>query len=134
MPPATGLGGGNGTAVYDISTHTVHMPNGTTLEAHSGLGDRLDDPRHVNERMRGATPPNLYELSPRGSLFHGVQALKLTPVGGGEMYGRNGLLAHTPMLGPRGDSNGCISFKNYDAFLQAYKSGEVTKLAVVPHM
>ena len=72
------------TAVYDISAHTVYLPNGTRLEAHSGLGDRLDDPRHVHERMRGATPPDVYELAPREQLFHGVQALRLKPVGGGK--------------------------------------------------
>ena len=40
-------------------------------------------------------------------------------------------LAHTYMLGPGGDSNGCVSFKNYDAFLAAFQSGQVKKLAVV---
>ena len=47
------------------------------------------------------------------------------------MFGRVGLLAHTYMLGPRGDSNGCVSFKNYDAVLQAYQNGQVKRLAVV---
>jgi hypothetical protein len=46
------------TAVYDISAHTVYLPDGTKLEAHSGRGGRLDDPRYVHEHMRGATPPN----------------------------------------------------------------------------
>ncbi len=119
------------TAVYDVAAHTVYLPNGTRLEAHSGLGDRLDDPRHVNERMRGATPPNVYELEPREQLFHGVQALRLKPVGGGDIYGRTGLLAHTYMLGPNGDSNGCVSFKNYNSFLQAFQNGEVKRLVVV---
>jgi hypothetical protein len=119
------------TAVYDVAAHTVYLPNGTRLEAHSGLGDRLDDPRHVNERMRGATPPNVYELEPREQLFHGVQALRLKPVGGGDIYGRTGLLAHTYMLGPHGDSNGCVSFKNYNSFLQAFQNGEVKRLVVV---
>ena len=119
------------TAVYDVAAHTVYLPNGTRLEAHSGLGDRLDDPRHVNERMRGATPPNVYDLEPREQLFHGVQALRLIPVGGGDVYWRTGLLAHTYMLGPNGDSNGCVSFKNYNAFLQAYQNGEVKRLVVV---
>ncbi|MFY9832656.1 MAG: tlde1 domain-containing protein, partial [Methylocystis sp.] len=73
------------TAVYDISAHTVYLPNGTTLEAHSGLGDRLDDPRHVRERMRGPTPADVYELALREQLFHGVQALRLKPVGGGNI-------------------------------------------------
>ena len=122
------------TAVYDISAHTVYLPNGTRLEAHSGLGARLDDPRHVHERMRGATPPDIYELAPREQLFHGVQALRLKPVGAGNLFGRAGLLAHTYMLGPNGNSNGCVVFKNYDAFLQAFQNGEVKRLVVVAHL
>ncbi len=122
------------TAIYDISAHTVYLPNGTRLEAHSGLGGRLDDPRYVHEKMHGATPPNVYELTPREQLFHGVQALRLNPVGGGTVYGRAGLLAHTYMLGPNGNSNGCVSFRNYQAFLQAYQSGEIRRLAVVARL
>ena len=53
------------TAIYDIKARTVTMPNGERLEAHSGLGDRLDDPRFVHERMKGATPPHVYDLSLR---------------------------------------------------------------------
>jgi hypothetical protein len=125
----------NRTAVYDISAKTVYLPDGTRLEAHSGLGDRLDDPRYVNERMKGATPPHVYELTPREALFHGVPALRLNPVGGGgAIYGRAGLLAHTYMLGPNGDSNGCVSFRDYYAFLRAYQSGMVKRLAVVAHL
>jgi len=118
------------TAVYDISAHTVYLPNGTRLEAHSGLGSMLDDPRSVTQKMRGATPPTVYALTPREQLFHGVQALRLTPLGG-NVYGRAGLLAHTFMLGPKGDSNGCVSFRNYQAFLQAYQNGQIRRLAVV---
>jgi hypothetical protein len=80
--------------------------------------------------MRGATPPATYELKLRESLFHGVRALRLTPIDS-NVYGRDGLLAHTYMLGPRGDSNGCVSFRNYDAFLQAFLRGDVKRLAVV---
>src|SRR5581483_8714235 len=36
------------TAVYDITAHKVYLPDGTTLEAHSGLGDMLDDPSHAD--------------------------------------------------------------------------------------
>jgi hypothetical protein len=125
--PVTATGG---TAVYDIAAHTVYLPNGQSLEAHSGLGPFFDDPGHVHVRMRGATPPAVYNLTLRESLFHGVQALRLTPVSG-STYGRNGLLAHTFMLGQRGDSNGCVSFRNYRAFLQAYINGEVRRLVVV---
>ena len=35
----------------------------------------------------------------------------------GAIHGRTGLLTHTYLLGPNGDSNGCISFKDYDTFL-----------------
>lgn len=122
------------TAVYDISAHSVYLPDGTRLEAHSGLGDRLDDPRFVDERDRGATPPNLYELTLRESLFHGVQALRLTPIGQGLTFDRVGLLAHPYMLGPSGDSNGCVSFRNYDAFLRAFQSGAVKHLLVVARL
>ncbi|MDB5564312.1 MAG: hypothetical protein JWP84_878 [Tardiphaga sp.] len=120
------------TAVYDISAKKVYMPDGSRLEAHSGLGSRLDDPAGVREKMRGATPPHVYDLTPREALFHGVPALRLTPVGGeGAIYGRTGLLAHTYMLGPNGDSNGCVSFRDYNKFLQAYRNGEVKRLVVV---
>jgi len=120
------------TAVYDISARTVYLPDGTKLEAHSGLGSRLDDPRYVHVRMQGATPPHIYELTPREALFHGVPALRLTPIGGEDaIFGRRGLLAHTYMLGPNGDSNGCVSFKNYNAFLNAYRNEGIKRLAVV---
>jgi Tlde1 domain len=120
------------TAVYDISAHTVYLPDGTRLEAHSGLGSKLDDPSSANIRMRGVTPPHLYELKPRETLFHGVPALRLTPIGGEEaIYGRSGLLAHTYMLGPNGDSNGCVSFRDYNAFLNAFRNQGIKKLAVV---
>lgn len=120
------------TAVYDISARTVYMPDGTKLEAHSGLGSRLDDPRFVHERMRGATPPHVYDLTMREALFHGVPALRLNPVGGeGAIFGRTGLLAHTYMLGPNGDSNGCVSFKDYNAFVTAYRNNRVKRLVVV---
>ena len=120
------------TAVYDISARTVYLPDGTKLEAHSGLGPKLDDPRYVHVKMHGATPPHVYDLSPREALFHGVPALRLKPVGGEEaIFGRTGLLAHTYMLGPNGDSNGCVSFKDYYAFLNAYRNGGIKRLAVV---
>jgi hypothetical protein len=123
------------TAVYDLSAHTVYLPDGSRLEAHSGLGELIDDPSHVEEKDRGATPPHLYDLTLREDLFHGVQALRLNPIGGSDaIFGRAGLLAHTYMLGPRGDSNGCVSFKNYDAFLQAFQNGHVKHLAVVARL
>jgi len=122
------------TALYDISARTVYMPDGSRLEAHSGLGDLMDDPGNVHVKDRGATPPQVYELSMREKSFHGVEALRMKPVGEGSLYGRDGFLAHSYMMGPKGDSNGCVSFKDYAAFLKAYKDGNVRKLIVVPSL
>jgi hypothetical protein len=38
------------------------------------------------------------------------------------------------MLGPNGDSNGCVSFRDYDAFLRAFRSGQISKLVVVTRL
>jgi hypothetical protein len=110
------------------------MPNGRRLEAHSGLGNLMDDPGHINAKGRGPTPPNVYDLTLREQPFHGVRAIRLNPVDESKMFGRDGILAHTYMLGPNGQSNGCVSFSNYNAFLTAYLSGEVTRLVVVDHL
>ena len=119
------------TAVYDISAHTVYMPDGTKLEAHSGLGPSLDDPRHVDEKNQGPTPPNVYNLELREQPFHGVPALRLVPLNEKKALGRTGLLAHSFLLGPNGQSNGCVSFRDYDAFLHAYMNHKVKRLVVV---
>jgi hypothetical protein len=120
------------TAVYDVSAHMVYLPDGSKLEAHSGLGSMLDDPRSSRIRMHGVTPPHIYELTPREALFHGVPALRLNPIGGEDkIFGRSGLLAHTYMLGPNGDSNGCVSFRDYYAFLNAYRNQGIKRLAVL---
>lgn len=123
---------GAGTAVYDITAQTVTLPSGERLEAHSGLGEAQDNPRHVHRRMRGATPPGTYDLTEREALFHGVRAIRLNPVGGSAaIHGRDGILAHTYMLGPSGASNGCVVFREYPRFLQAFLRGEVRRLVVV---
>lgn len=126
---------GNGVAVYDISAKTVYMPDGSRLEAHSGLGSMVDQPRFVDRKNTGPTPPDTYNLSLRESRFHGVEAIRLTPSSGRNKYGRNGLLAHTYMLrGGRAESNGCVVFRDYHRFLAAYKKGKIKRLVVVPRL
>jgi hypothetical protein len=122
------------TAIYDITAHTVYLPNGRQLEAHSGLGGFKDDPGHVQAKMRGATPPNVYNLALRERIFHGVRAIRLNPVDNGRMHGRGGILAHSYMLGSDGQSNGCVAFRTYPEFLDAFSKGEVTRLAVVDRL
>ena len=133
-PDLGALGYDGQTAVYDISAHAVYLPNGSRLEAHSGMGSLMDDPEHVHMPNVGATPPAVYDLKMRERLFHGVRAIRMLPVDSNATLGRSGLLAHSYMLGPNGDSNGCVSIKNYDRFLQAFSNGEIARLVVVPSL
>ena len=121
-------------AIYDIRAKKLYLPNGKKLEAHSGYGDKFDDIRHVRVKMLGPTPPNRYKLRMREALFHGTEAVRMTPVGDQPMYGRNGFLLHPYLLGERGDSNGCVSVRDYDTFLAAFKKGDVEELVVVEAM
>jgi hypothetical protein len=131
--PFAGLDAGK-TAIYEITSHTVYLPNGRRLEAHSGLGSHMDDPRYVAMRNTGPTPPNVYALRMRESRFHGVRAIRLIPKDESKMNGRAGILAHSYMLGANGQSNGCVSFEDYSAFLDAYERGDVTHLVVVERL
>ena len=58
----------------------------------------------------------------------------MTRSASGNMFGRAGILAHTYMLGPNGQSNGCVSFKDYPKFLAAFKRGEVERMVVVTRL
>jgi hypothetical protein len=133
-PDLQALGYDGQTAVYDISAHKVYLPNGLTLEAHSGLGMLKDNPETVQARNAGATPPAVYDLRPREKLFHGVRALRMIPTDGRDTLGRAGLLVHSFMLGPDGDSNGCVSIRDFVRFRKAYDDGEINRLVVVPAM
>jgi hypothetical protein len=130
-PDLAALGYDNETAVYDLAAHAVYLPNGTVLEAHSGMGSLRDDLEHVSVPNLGATPPAVYSLKPREKDFHGVAAIRMTPAEGSDIYGRSGLLVHSYMLGPNGDSNGCISVRDYDRFLRAFNDGQFSHIAVV---
>jgi hypothetical protein len=125
---------GSRIAVYDITKSVVYMPNGDRLEAHSGRGPTRDRPEYANVAGRGPTPPNVYSLRMRESLFHGVEAIRMTPVGSGRMYGRNGILTHSYLRRVPGDSAGCVAFADYPEFLKAFKRGDVNRLIVVPSM
>ena len=128
-------GVGSGVAVYSIKDATVYLPNGEKLEAHSGMGQMTDNPRYADEKMRGPTPPNVYNLSMREHLFHGVEAVRMLPADGRNKFGRDGFLAHTYMLrGRPGESNGCVVFRNYAKFLRAFKNGKIDRMVVVPDL
>lgn len=123
---------GNGVAVYDISAAKVYMPDGTVLEAHSGIGNMADDPRYVNVKKNGPTPPHTYKLKMRETRFHGVEAIRMLPIDGRNKYGRDGFLTHSYLLrGRAAQSHGCVAFKDYPKFLKAFKNGKVTQIVVV---
>lgn len=130
-PDLGALGYDSFTAVYDISAKALYLPDGTTLEAHSGLGDKMDKIEYVGERMVGVTPPGAYSLKFREKLFHGVKAVRLTPTDAENVLGRTGLLVHNYLLGPDGGSNGCVSVKEYERFLKAFEDGQIMRLVVV---
>ena len=120
-----------GTATYNVKLALVTLPDGTRLEAHSGLGPCRDKVECAALRARGPTPPGVtYRVEPREGLFHGVQAVRLTAIDG-DTHGRAGFLAHPYMMGDAGDSNGCMSVRDYAAFLRAVERGEVRRLEVV---
>ncbi len=131
------FGGGarasGGVAVYDISAAKVYMPDGSVLEAHSGIGKMADNPRYAHIKMNGPTPPHTYNLKMREKRFHGVEAIRMLPVDGRNKHGRDGFLTHSYLLrGGRAESHGCVAFKNYDRFLTAFKQGKIKQLVVVP--
>jgi len=127
-------GPGSKIAVYDISAATVHMPDGTKLEAHSGIGHRMDNPKYAYVKNLGPTPPNVYRLRMRERRFHGVEAIRMLPMDRAAMKGRDGMLTHTPLLRRSIGSHGCVAFKDYNKFLNAFKRGKVKTLIVVPSM
>ena len=126
--------GKKGIAYYDISAGVVYMPNGERLEAHSGIGKMRDNPDYVHVKMKGPTPPGTYKVTLRESLFHGVEAVRLTPIDGVAPHGRDGLLAHSYLLRNRGDSHGCVAFEEYPRFLKAFKRGEISQMIIVKSM
>ena len=76
-----------------------------------------------------------YKLSMRETRFYGVEAIRMTPVGGAKMHGRDGILAHSYLLrGGRAESHGCVAFKDYPRFLKAFKQGKVKQIVVVPSL
>ena len=129
-PAPTAVGAGDG-ALRHQRTGGLHAER---RAAGGAFRSRREDGRPPFRACPDARrdAPGTYDLTEREKPFHGVRALRLNPVGGSAaIHGRAGLLAHTYLLGPNGQSNGCVSFRQYDKFLQAYLRGEVKRLVVV---
>lgn len=130
----TDFGPDSKVAIYDISAATVHMPDGSKLKANSGIGHRMNNPKYAYVKNLGPTPPNVYKLRMRERRFHGVEAIRMLPYDVAAMRGRDGMLAHTPLLRNSKGSHGCVAFPNYNKFLKAFKQGKVKTMIVVPEM
>ena len=128
------LGKGTKVAIYDVSNATVYLPDGTKLRAHSGIGHMRDNPRYEHVTMRGPTPAGIYSLKMREKRFYGVEAIRMTSIDGRDPKNRTGLLTHTNLLRGQKGSHGCVAFQNYEPFLRAFKSGQITMLVVVPKL
>jgi hypothetical protein len=136
-----GKGGGTGwpgrgtrVAIYDVSNATVHMPDGTKLRAHSGIGKMRDNPDYEHVKMNGPTPAGIYRLKMRERRFHGVEAIRMTSIDGRDPKNRTGLLTHTNLLRGQKGSHGCVAFQNYEPFLNAFKRGHINMMIVVPEL
>ena len=119
------------TAVYDISARVVYLPDGTRLEAHSGLGagarqsalrGRARSGPDAAACLRADAAGRLLPRRPGDTAQSGRRRRNLWPrrIAGPPVHAR-----------PNGNSNGCVSFKDYKAFLRAYENGQIKKLAVV---
>ena len=123
---------GNGIAVYDINTDKTSMPDGNVLEAHSGIGNMVDNPRYVHIKMDVPTPPRTYNLKIRKSRFHGFVAIRMLPFDGKNKYGRDSLLTHSYLLhGSSEKSHGYVALTEYKRFLTALKQGKVKQRVIV---
>jgi hypothetical protein len=127
-------GKGTKVAIYDVSSATVYLPDGTRLRAHSGIGNMRDNPRFDYVSMRGPTPAGIYRLTMREERFYGVEALRMTSIDGRDPKNRTGLLTHTNLLRGQIGSHGCVAFQNYQPFLRAFKRGQITMMVVVPSL
>jgi len=127
-------GRGTKVAIYDVSSATVYMPDGTKLRAHSGIGKMRDNPRYEHVKMTGPTPTGIYRLRMREQRFHGVEAIRMLSVDGRDPKNRTGLLTHTNLLRGQKGSHGCVAFQNYEPFLNAFKRGHITMMVVVPEI
>ncbi len=118
------------TAVYDLMAHTVFLPDGSRLEAHSGLGPLGTIPpmswKRTGARRRRM---NMNSRCARACSTACRRCGSIPSAGRMRSMAAPGCSPTPTCWGPDGDSNGCVSFKNYDAFLAAFQSGPSRSLS-----
>ena len=123
------------TAIYDISAHTVYLPNGAT--AGGAFGSRRRDRTIRASCMKecaGRRHQMFTSLLRANSFFMGFKRCVSNPSARAIFSDAPDFWRILICSCANGASNGCVSFKNYDAFLQAYQNGEIKHLAVVAHL
>ena len=119
----------------NLGAHRLSVPTANSSRRIRGCGDQMDDPRHVNGQDARGVRRRTSRSDHAGIAFSRRRGDPAQPASTKtEMFGRDGILAHTYMLGPNGQSNGCVSFKNYAAFLRAFQTGDIDRLVVVAEL
>ena len=91
--------------------------------------------RYVDKRMTGPTPPNVYDLKLREAPFKGIARHPADPDRQFQDARPRRHPAHPYHPGPRpAQSNGCVSIKDYDAFVNAFDRGEIDRIVVVERL
>ena len=94
------------TAVYDISAHKVYLPDGSVLPFRPRQRARRSGVTPTN--VQGSTPVNVYDLKPRETLLHGVEAIRLDPSGRVPRARPQRLFGPHLHAWPQWDSFGCV--------------------------
>lgn len=89
---------------YHQATGDMYFGSAKIGTGHSGRDQGRNNPAMEGVHDVGPLPRNEYEIAAESShVILGIVAMRLTPVGTGEMYGRAGFFIHAPEL-----SEGCI--------------------------
>lgn len=126
------LPGDRQTAVYDISAHTVYLPDGTRPEAHPArpkLDDRACCVRRDDWKV---TPPHIYESRRRAKRCSMACSRLVAHAIGGEdkIFGCRPPRITTYMLGSNGDPMAVCRSRITAAVFNAYRNHGIRRLAV----
>jgi hypothetical protein len=139
LPPVADMGK---TAVFDMRTGTITLPDGSRFAAGSGKGNDRNNVGAERHKDSGPVPEGVWNVGePAPATFEMADGstrsstcLRLGPAAGTDPMGRDKLLMHETHSGNPNDlhSIGCIALKKQDmaALLAARAHGEFTQVIV----
>jgi hypothetical protein len=125
----------------DTAAHSANLPGAKRSEASYGQGDRSEEPRHVDERDREATPARVNKPTPREASSHGTRALTITTghryaatvtLSGFECFADNGRIAS--VLTGAGFANVTVTGSGGTRSATGTWTGATMTRAVDPHL